>query len=244
MTLTRLAQGAFEELADAALGKVLGIADLLQGKPLVGVEGRDEAFVLPEPVYGVYEVGAQLFETGLRPRVRGDGVHQERPTLPDGPVLGVQASLRRGDLGASTDSKSRGTPRPHAYLFDDFAPRRKAQQVLGELRPDAFDLLGARAHATGHPVLAAQPVQDGPAYLGYGEGLELGPLATLRAVGLYGVEQAEDGPDSAGDVLDHRGVMDDEPIPKLVDLPLGLAPPLAGVCAGGDLLAKLEVARS
>jgi hypothetical protein len=38
--------------------------------------------------------------------------------------------------------------------------------------------------------------------------------------------------------------MDDEPIPKLVDLPLGLAPPLAGVCAGGDLLAKLEVARS
>ncbi len=31
----RLAQGAFEELADAALGKVRGFADLLQGKPLL-----------------------------------------------------------------------------------------------------------------------------------------------------------------------------------------------------------------
>ena len=51
------------------------------------------------------------------------------------------------------------------------------------------------------------------------------------------------GPGPAGDVLDHRGVVDDEPVPKLVDLPLGLPLPLAGVRAGGDLLAKLEVAR-
>ena len=72
--------------------------------------------------------------------------------------------------------------------------RRKAQQVLGELRLDAFDLLGARAHAVGHPVLAAQPVQDGPTYLGDGEGLEPDPLATRRAVGLYGVEQVKDAP--------------------------------------------------
>ena len=64
----RLAQGAFEELTDAALGKVRGLADLLQGKVLVGVEGRDGTFVLPKPVYGVYEVGAQLFEAGLGPR--------------------------------------------------------------------------------------------------------------------------------------------------------------------------------
>ena len=92
----RLAQGAFEELADAALGKVRGFADLLQGKPLAGVEGRDEVFVLPNPVYSVYEVGAQLGEAGLGPRVRGGRVHQERPILPDGPVLGVQAGLLRG----------------------------------------------------------------------------------------------------------------------------------------------------
>lgn len=79
-------------MADAALGKVRGLAELLQGKFLVGVEGRDEAFVLPKPVYGVYEVGAQLFEAGLGPRVRGGGVHQERPILSDGLTFAVEGA--------------------------------------------------------------------------------------------------------------------------------------------------------
>ena len=214
------------DLAHAALGHAEHLADLGQRQVLEVVEGQDDLLPLGHPLDRLGELAPELaaLQQGPGP------VAAVRDRVAEGGAVAPvpQHLVERGDAGERELPEHRLQLRVrHVELGGELGLGRRPLEPglqLGERPLDGAALGPDRAR---HPVDRAELVEDGALDAGDGVGLELEPAGRIEL--LDGVDEAEDAVadqvrlldvlgqadrHAAGDVLDERRVVEDQPVPS------------------------------